>query len=289
MSGPNLGISALWGSPSVEPFQVTFHRFPEEAEQLRVVQISDVHFGPFTGEPELRAAVEQANAAAPDLVVLTGDFVTSTWLWKWVKRDASQAEPCAEILRHLRARHGIYAVLGNHDWATDPEFVAGALESAGIRVLRNESVAIENGGGRIWLGGVDGAFYGHADMDRALAGVPSGEAVILLAHEPDFADVAARFPVDLQLSGHSHAGQICAPGLGPLYLPPMGKKYPAGAYRVGEMLLYTNRGLGVHGVPLRLLAPPEVSLFDVAAGEKRMARVAAPEVSAARELKPETA
>lgn len=289
MFGPNRGISALWGSPSVEPSAITLERFPEPMERLRVVQISDLHFGPYTGAPELRAAVEAANAAAPDLVVLTGDFVTSTWLWKWGKRDASQAEPCAEILRELRARHGVYAVLGNHDWATDAGFVAGALQSAGIRVLRNEAAAIENGGGRVWLAGVDGAFYGHADLGRTLAGVPSGEGVILLAHEPDFADVAAQFAVDLQLSGHSHAGQICAPGLGPLYLPPMGKKYPAGAYRVGEMLLYTNRGLGVHGLPLRFLAPPEVSLFDISAGENAIKRVAAPEACVAGEMEPEAA
>lgn len=271
----------------MEPFHVTLNRFPEPLERLRVVQISDLHFGPFTGAPEVRAAVELANAAAADIIVLTGDFVTSTWLWKWVKRDASQAEPCAEMLRDLRARHGIYAVLGNHDWATDPDFVAGALESAGIRVLRNESVAIEDGGGRIWVAGVDGAFYGHADMAATLAAVPSNEPVILLAHEPDFADEAAHFSVDLQLSGHSHAGQICAPGLGPLYLPPMGKKYPAGAYRVGEMLLYTNRGLGVHGVPLRLLAPPEVSLFEVSAGKNAITPVAEPEALAAGDFEPE--
>ena len=271
----------------MEPFHVTLNRFPEPLERLRVVQISDLHFGPFTGAPEVRAAVELANAAAADIIVLTGDFVTSTWLWKWVKRDASQAEPCAEMLRDLRARHGIYAVLGNHDWATDPDFVAGALESADIRVLRNESVAIVDGGGRIWVAGVDGAFYGHADMAATLAAVPSNEPVILLAHEPDFADEAAHFSVDLQLSGHSHAGQICAPGLGPLYLPPMGKKYPAGAYRVGEMLLYTNRGLGVHGVPLRLLAPPEVSLFEVSAGKNAITPVAEPEALAAGDFEPE--
>lgn len=277
----------MLGTPRVEPFRIKLERFPENLERLRVVQISDLHYGPYTGAREVRAAVAAANAASPDLVVLTGDFVTSKLFFKWGQRDASAAEPCAEILRELRARRGVYAVLGNHDWDSDPEFVAGALGAAGIRVLRNQAVAIESGGGRVWLAGVDDAYFYAADPVKALADVPRNESVMLLAHEPDFADVACRYRVDVQLSGHSHAGQICAPGLGMLYLPPMGRKYPAGAYRVGDMLLYTNRGLGVHGVPLRLLAPPEVSVFDVCAGENAIERINVAEAQAAGVLEPE--
>lgn len=287
--GPNLDFSSLLGTPRVESSVIKLARFPEALERLRVAQISDLHYGPYTGEREVRAAVAAANAASPDVVVLTGDYVTSKWVWKWGRRDAAASEPCAAILSELRARHGVYAVLGNHDWDTDADFVAGALESAGIHVLRNRAVAIENGGGRVWLAGVDDAYFYAADMQRTLAGVPRDEAVMLLAHEPDFADVASRYRVDVQLSGHSHAGQICAPLLGAMYLPPMGKKYPAGAYRVGEMLLYTNRGIGVHGIPLRLLAPPEVSVFDVCAGENAIERVKVADARSAGVLAAETA
>lgn len=181
------------------------------------------------------------------------------------QRTADGIEDCCEILKGLRAPLGVYAVLGNHDWGTDPDRVADALTAAGIKVLRNEAVCLERGNSRLWIAGTDCAFFNHADIDRTLSPIRDNDAVLLLAHEPDFADYAARFPVDLQLSGHSHGGQIVAPLVGPPHLPRLGKKYVRGRYNVGKMQLYTNRGIGAVGLPMRYQAPPEVTVLRLQA------------------------
>lgn len=227
---------------------------------FRVAQISDLHFRPYTGEKEIAAAVKAVNDARPDVIVLTGDYVTSTWIFHLGQRTADGIEDCAAILKDLHAPYGVYGILGNHDWGTDPERIAETLRMAGISVLRNEAVPIERDGSRLWIVGADCAYFNHADLDRALTGVPEDEPVLLLAHEPDFADFAAFYPVDLQLSGHSHGGQIVAPGIGAPYLPRMGRKYIRGRYQVRKLQVYTNRGIGVGGAPIRFNAPPEVTL-----------------------------
>ena len=241
-------------------------RLGPEFDGFRVAQISDLHFRPYTGEREISAAVKAVNDARPDVVVLTGDYVTSTWLFDLGRRTADGIEDCAQILKDLSAPFGVYAILGNHDWGTDPDRICEALRAVGIRMLRNEAAALERGDSRLWVAGADCAYFNHADLDRALAGIPDDEPVLLLAHEPDFADYAAFYPVDLQLSGHSHGGQIVAPGVGAPYLPKMGRKYVRGRYKIRKMQLYTNRGIGVGGAPIRFNAPPEVTLARLYAG-----------------------
>jgi predicted MPP superfamily phosphohydrolase len=166
-------------------------------------------------------------------------------------------------LSQLTAPHGVWAVLGNHDDGTDPEHVTRVLESENIRVLANQSEAMERDGARFWLAGVNDVFSQTANLTETLRSVPADEAVILLAHEPDFADEAARFRIDLQLSGHSHGGQIRIPFLPPLYLPELAKKYYLGRYQVGSLALYTNAGLGTIRVPMRLNCPPEITLLTL--------------------------
>ena len=249
-------------SIATEYLQLTLPRLGGGLDGFRIAQISDLHYGPYTGEREVRAAMEEARATRPDMIVLTGDFVTATWLFNYGHRPVDKIVPCTELLRELRAPYGVYAVLGNHDWGTDADTIAGTLRGAGIVVLRNQAVAIERGNARFWLAGVDCATERAADMERTLACVPAGEPVVLLAHEPDFADEAARYPVEVQLSGHSHGGQIVIPGM-PGYLPPLGRKYPRGLYRVGNLRLYVNRGIGVSGAPIRYGAPPEVTLVEL--------------------------
>jgi predicted MPP superfamily phosphohydrolase len=197
----------------------------------------------------------------PDLVALLGDFVTESLFGK--SAGATKAEPCAQVLGQLQSTIGSFAVLGNHDYATDPEFVADALQSHGILPLRNASQVIEREGSRLWLLGVNDAMAGAADLQQALDRVPQRETKILLAHEPDFADQASQYGIDVQLSGHSHGGQIRMPGLHPFWLPPMAKKYYRGYYRVGQLQLYTNRGIGTVAVPFRFCAPPEVTLVTL--------------------------
>lgn len=247
---------------ATEALQFTLPKLGIGLDGFRVAQISDLHFGPYTGEFEIRAAIKATRAARPDLIVLTGDFVTATWIFNYGHRPVDKIVPCAELLRELRAQYGVYAILGNHDWGTSPDVIAGTLTEAGIRVLRNQAVPIERGGARFWLAGTDSALAGAADLNRSLAGIPTAEPILLLAHEPDFADQAARFPIDIQLSGHSHGGQIVIPGVRG-YLPPMGRKYPRGMYTVGNMKLYCNRGIGVSGAPVRFGATPEVTVVEL--------------------------
>jgi predicted MPP superfamily phosphohydrolase len=201
-------------------------------------------------------------------VVLTGDFVSIPLVKSDGKqqRRAEEAGPCADLLAGLRPRLGISAVLGNHDHSTDPEIVARHLERKGITVLRNQAVPVETQGARFWLAGIDDVLAQKDDLPRALAPVPRDEAVIALVHEPDFADTVAQFPVDLQFSGHSHAGQIRIPILGAITLPEMGQKYPSGLRRVRQMQLYTNRGIGNTGLPLRFDCPPEISVLTLRSG-----------------------
>ena len=159
--------------------------------------------------------------------------------------------------------------MGNHDVDTNRKYVTRVLQAENIQVLANESEAIEHDGARFWLAGVDDVLGRTADLSKTLRTVPANESVILLAHEPDFADEASRFPIDLQLSGHSHGGQIRIPLLPPLYLPEMAKKYVLGTYQVGPLTLYTNAGLGTIGVPARLNCPPEITLLTLRPAPKR--------------------
>lgn len=248
---------------SIEQVPLTLPRLPEAFQGLRIVQLSDLHYGPFTGDREIRKAVVQANALHPDIAVLTGDFVTVPILGRDYRPKLAEADACGRILSELRAPLGTFACLGNHDIFVDANRLSEILSSHGIHVIRNGAQALEREGARVWMAGVDDVLAAHADLDRTLANTPRDEFSILLAHEPDFADAAAAYPIDLQLSGHSHGGQIRVPLAGALYYPPLARKYPRGHYRVGNLHLYTNRGIGTIGLPIRLNAPPEVTLLTL--------------------------
>jgi uncharacterized protein len=237
-------------------------RWPERMNGFTVALLSDFHYDPYFSVHPLHAAIPMVNDLRPHLIVLTGDFVTAPLVGD-DRKAAFAAEPCARLLRQMTAPHGLWAVLGNHDEATDHKHVARALQTENIQVLANQSQAIEGNGARFWLAGVNDVISKTADLSKTLRTVSANEAVILLAHEPDFADHAAKFPIDLQLSGHSHGGQIRIPFLPPFYLPTLGKKYVLGTYRVGPLTLYTNAGLGTIGVPARLNCPPEITLLTL--------------------------
>ena len=248
--------------PKLVRHDFALRRWPERLNGFTIALLSDFHYDPIFSRHPLLAAIPMVNKLHPDLIVLTGDFV-SVPLTGDDAKGALAAEPCAQFLRKMSAPFGSWAVLGNHDVNTDPEFVTRAVEGVGIRVLANQSVPIEHDGGRFWLSGVKDVLGGNADMGATMRNVPANEAAILLAHEPDFADDAARYPVDLQLSGHSHGGQVRIPFLGPLYLPDLAKKYVLGTYQVGPLPLYTNAGIGTVDAAVRFNCPPEVTLITL--------------------------
>ena len=251
--------------PQLVEIDLSLPRLPAAFDGFRIAQLSDFHYDDVFSVVPIRAAVEMVNQIHPDLVVLTGDFVTGAYGKPphVPNRKAAQvAEPCAKLLSRMRSRLGSMAVLGNHDVLTDPEFVRDALQSHGIPVLQNRSRPLEKDGARLWFCGLD-SLDGEPDLESAMRGIPSQETAILLVHEPDFADTASRFPIDLQLSGHSHGGQIWLPGIGAPWLPPHARKYPRGQYRVGSLPLYTNIGLGTIRIPVRMDCPPEVTLVTL--------------------------
>ncbi len=254
--------------PQLVELEIPLARLPAAWDGCRIAQLSDFHYDPYFSAVPIRKAVAVVNDLQPDLVVLTGDFVTRSALRrKRARHDAGAIDPCVDLLRALQARMGVLAVLGNHDAMTDPNRITRTLQAHAISVLNNRSMPFQRAGRRLWLVGVDDALDGHPILPLALQGIPPNEAVVLLAHEPDFALQASRFPVDLQLSGHSHGGQVRLPGWGAPVLPPMGRLYPWGLHRIGDLALYTNVGIGTVVLPIRLNCPPEITLITLRAGE----------------------
>jgi predicted MPP superfamily phosphohydrolase len=255
--------------PQLARVEVPLARLSPAWDGFTIAQLSDFHYDAHFSILPIRRAVEIVNGLHPDLVVLTGDFVTVPYWSDYLhnaKQAASAAEPCAQLLGQLRARLGSWAVLGNHDVDSDPARVVEALQSQGIHVLRNRSMPLEQAAARLWLSGLDDVIEGKPDLDVTLKGIPPREPVVLLAHEPDFADRVTQYPVDLQLSGHSHGGQVRLPVVGAPFLPDLAQKYPWGLRRIGPLTLYTNIGLGTIRVPVRLNCPPEITLFTLRAG-----------------------
>ena len=255
----------------VKKLDIHLKRLPEAFDGFTIAQLSDFHYERHFSAFPIKKSIDLVNKLSPDLIVLTGDFVTVGFFEfrRHARRYAWQAAfPCAEILGKLRARSGMYAVLGNHDAYSNSALVTDALQSHGIHVLSNACVPMERGSARLWLAGIDDALEGQPDLGLALKKVPPGEAVVLLAHEPDFADEAALMPVDLQLSGHSHGGQIWIPGIGAPWLPPLARIYPRGLYRIDNLTLYTNIGIGTIRAPIRLNCIPEVTLITLRSGKR---------------------
>jgi len=248
--------------PVVERITIRLPRLPESFDGFRIAQMTDFHFGPYIGKPQIERAVQITRSLQPNLVVLTGDFVSAPLFQSHGIAGARHAEPCAQVLEQL-TECPMLAVLGNHDHWNGADLVQESLEHHGIKVLRNASLPLERDGKRLWIVGVDDVIEHAADVRKSFAGVPPEELQIVVVHEPDFADEIARHPADLQLSGHSHGGQVWIPGLGAPILPELATKYPRGLYRISNLQLYTNRGIGVITPPVRLNCRPEITLITL--------------------------
>lgn len=249
--------------PKLVELTLPIKRLPAVWDGLRIAQLSDFHYDDDFSVVPLRKAVETLNRLQPDIILLTGDFVSTSFFVSGRKKAAGAIEPCAKLLTRLKAKIGLFACLGNHDVSTDANRIVNVLQSHNIQVLRNYSMPLEREGKRLWLAGVDDVVEGSADIDITLQKVPTDEAVILMAHEPDFATQVAKHPVDLQLSGHSHGGQVRIPFIGAPILPELGVKFPKGLYQVGPLTLYTNVGIGTVTLPVRFDCPPEITLITL--------------------------
>lgn len=249
--------------PRIVRQEIALRRWPEPLNGFRIALLSDFHYDPIFSIHPLRDSIRMVNDLRPDLIALTGDFVSVPYFYSDDAKAARDAGPCAQFLRQMAATHGLWAVLGNHDYNSDPQIVTGLLRDEKIQVLIDQSVPIERNGARFWLAGVNDVLSGTASLSSALQGIPADEPVVLMAHEPDYADYVSRYAVDLQLSGHTHGGQVRLPFLPPLYLPELARKYIWGRYQIGPLALYTNPGIGTVGVPVRFNCPPEITLLTL--------------------------
>jgi predicted MPP superfamily phosphohydrolase len=251
------GVRALWPHPRVVRRTVTIPGLPAAFDRYRVVQLSDVHCGPWTPASRVSAWVQRINGLRPDLVAVTGDLITT---------GNQYVSGVTEALGGLRARDGVYACMGNHDYFTDGEAFASALGGAGLTVLRNRGLAIERNGSRIYVAGVDDTWSNRADVPAALDERPHDVPTVLLAHDPLLFLEAASRGVELTLSGHTHGGQIAVPGLARrLNLARLLTPFTVGLYRLGRSTLYVSRGAGTTGPPIRLGAPSEIAVLTLRA------------------------
>ena len=247
----------------VTTLEVQLPGLPPEFDGFRIAQLSDLHYGDFTSEVFVKACVDTALDLNPDLIALTGDFQHYE---KDIWGAARLLAPVGEWSCRERGGMGAFAVLGNHDtWCGTAE-VTQALREAGISVLHNRHVEYCRGSASLYMAGVADMWSLRADLDLALHGIPEGACVVLLAHVPDMAEETAKRGVALQLSGHLHGGQIVLPFVGAMLSSSrFSRRYVSGAYKAGDTLLYSSRGLGGHP-PIRWNVRPEIPLFILRGG-----------------------
>jgi predicted MPP superfamily phosphohydrolase len=238
---------------AIERQQIFLRRLPAALDGLRIIHLSDFHYGPLTDSRHLERAVAAANDLRPDVIALTGDYIS---------HDRVYAAPCAELVGRLRARLGIYAVLGNHDHWTDAALITDLFRAEGITVLVNEGLRLDISGQSFWLAGVNDTMVGLEDLSLTLAGSSDDEMKLLLAHNPIILRRAARAGVDLVLSGHTHGGQVTLRPEKTRSGRPR-RRLLRGLGRRGNTQIYVTRGLGTVVLPIRYGCPPEVSVLEL--------------------------
>lgn len=243
-------------------YNITHPLIPSEFDQFKIIQFSDTHLGFQYTMSQLKKLVNKINKLEPDIVVFTGDLMDEPNKFR-------QSEDITPILLQIKAPFGKFAIYGNHDhggYGTD--LYREIIENSGFVLLQNEGQEVQLlNGSSINVIGLDDAMLGSPDLDTAMQGVSHETYNILLAHEPDIAQLAIGRDIHLQLSGHSHGGQVQIPFVGALVTPPYGEMYYEGFYKLGDhndqLTLYVNRGLGTTRLPFRFLSKPELTVFTL--------------------------
>lgn len=238
-------------SLSLERVEIYLERLPKKLDGFKIIHLSDTHHSPLTSLEHIKRTVKIANRLKPDMFLLTGDYVS---------HDREYIPPVAAELGKLKAKHGIYACLGNHDHWTDAGLVTHLFRGEGINVLINEGFRFETRRGSFWLAGVDDHMAGKTDLPAALRGSFPDEMKLLLAHNPVIFREAARVGVDLTLSGHTHGGQIRLRDTEKNIIP---RRRKAGLHKRRNSQIYITRGIGTVVVPMRYQCPPEISLLEL--------------------------
>ena len=241
---------------SVTQKTVRLPKLPKSLDGLVVAQLTDIHYKPEEQQELMQEVVRVVNATQPDIIALTGDYIEGR---------PKVIDPLMDTLSGLQAKHGIYATMGNHDgWSASPGRFRGAFHKAGIEFLHNDGSCIQIKGEHFFVIGTDSAWSGKVDAPACYRG-HKNETVLALVHEPDvFDSLRSSFPVDLQLSGHTHGGQCRVPLVG--YAPvkvKYGRNYIYGAYAKEDSRLFVSRGLGTVGAKVRFACSPEVALLTL--------------------------
>jgi uncharacterized protein len=255
---PPLSPPPVSPDPEITEMDIHIRRLSQAHDGLKIVQLTDIHHSLYTPLEDVERAVKMTNQLQPDLIALTGDYVTFSPTYIW---------PVAQVLGRLRARLGVFAVLGNHDFNVDADEMTRALEAHHIQVLRNSHISLGSGHDRLWLVGVDDLWWSADDLEAGMRHVPPDDPKILLCHNPIGIHMAAEHHIDLVLSGHTHGGQVRLPVVGGLYTrSKLGKRFIAGWNRLDGTQIYVSRGIGKVLVPLRVGCPPEIACLNLRAG-----------------------
>lgn len=259
------GYGALLGRHRfrIEEFDLPIAGLSSDLSQFSIVQLTDIHVGPFMPAEELARYVEAVNRLGPDLIVLTGDFVSST---------VDEVAPCVDTLAGLKARYGIFACMGNHDlYARAGGELSQRFADMGARMLRNEAASVRLKGTALNILGIEDLRSGRPNLRRALKTADSdpGEVRVLLSHRPEAFPTAARNGIDIVLSGHYHGGQIkLAPEPDALSIASLMTPYAEGLFHLPSdsnssaakgSLLFVGRGIGITGLPIRINCPPQIA------------------------------
>jgi predicted MPP superfamily phosphohydrolase len=247
----------------VEGFELPINGLSSDLSELSIVQLTDIHVGPFMPAEELAAYVESINRLKPDLIALTGDFISTT---------AVEVGPCVDTLAGLKARYGVFACMGNHDvYARADGELSRGFSQKGIRVLRNDAISLDINRSKLTVLGIEDLRWGKPDLARALRAAQRepGEVKILLSHRPEAFPTAARSGIDVTLSGHYHGGQVKL-GSDPesLSIARLVTPYAEGLFHLPYSLnrsevkgsvLFVSRGIGITGLPIRINCPPQIA------------------------------
>jgi predicted MPP superfamily phosphohydrolase len=261
---PFASIQRLGAHNDVYDIEITKHelfidRLPEAFDGYRIAFLTDTHVAPIIRPMFYRNVVAQVGRFDPDLVLLGGDFVSFN---RHIKLMAEV------LLADLKARDGVRAVLGNHDYWSKGDEVQAAMEARGVEFVTNRSIAIRRGDAQLQLVGIDEIYRGTPDVDAAFAGVDAAHVTLGLSHHPDVIDLLGGRTLDLLVCGHTHGGQIRFPFFGAIVVPSRHEQeYAAGFHRVGNVLMYVSRGLGSLP-PLRILCRPELATFVLRRGRR---------------------
>lgn len=256
-----LGLSGgtYYYAREIEPSLLDIHeeiisssKITSEFNNFKIVQFSDTHIGFHYSLKQLEELVQTINNRNPDIIVFTGDLVDAPNDYNWNKE-------LIRILGSLKANYGKFWIYGNHDHGGyGTNIVKSVMDRSGFKLLQNQHVTITKAQKSFVLSGIDDVMLGDPNLEKALYNTDPSLFTVLLAHEPDFADRVIDTHVDIQLSGHSHGGQIRLPFIGHLYTPLYARKYVQGKHQLENLTLFVTKGIGTTRLPYRFLCKPEI-------------------------------